>query len=103
MSPLEEYDIQIQEDNIYTGELNTGWFHMRSKPAVIDLWRGVLAMDLKEVSRDQKNFNALVGSSLGRASPTGPTGEYVSDKGVRVKVLPYDRFWPFHFDFGLPS
>lgn len=109
MEPIEtgKYDIQIQDDNIYTGEVNTGFFYMKSKPHVTELWQGVLDMDLKEVSRDQKNFNKIVNSYRGRLPLPGSLtpylrNEFETEKGLNVFVLPFQRFRPYHFEFGLP-
>ena len=37
----------------------SGWIWFRRHPKTVDAWREVLAMDMKETSRDQNNFNTV--------------------------------------------
>lgn len=41
--------------------VNTGFMHIMPTPENLMLWRKLLALDLVEISRDQRNTNLLLG------------------------------------------
>lgn len=92
MAPLGEYDWQIQDEAI-EGNVNTGFFHIMPTESTISHWKGVLAMDMKEVSRDQHNTNTLLGTE--KIRPTheekeGPAflSQFESKNGISMNVIP---------------
>jgi hypothetical protein len=95
MEPLGAYDWQIQDEAI-EGNVNTGFFHIMPTPQTIAHWKGVLAMDMKEVSRDQHNTNTLLGTEMLRKLPKdemerdGPNYKdtFVSENDISVTVIP---------------
>lgn len=92
MAPLGEYDWQIQDEAI-EGNVNTGFFHIMPTESTISHWKGVLAMDLKQVSRDQHNTNALLGTEKIRPiseQMEGPAflSQFESQNGISMNVIP---------------
>jgi len=92
MAPLGEYDWQIQDEAI-EGNVNTGFFHIMPTESTISHWKGVLAMDMKEVSRDQHNTNKLLGTEKIRPIPQmkeGPAflSQFESKNGISMNVIP---------------
>lgn len=92
MEPLGKYEWQIQDEAI-GGNVNTGFFHIMPTPNTIAHWKGVLAMDMVEVSRDQHNTNTLLGTAEIRpieGASEGPAdlSEFVSKNNISVKVIP---------------
>lgn len=92
MAPLGRFDWQISDDMI-DGTVNTGFFHLVSNEDTIAHWKGVLEMDMKEASRDQRNTNILLGTQELRPKVEQHDGfpyadAFVSKKGISVKVIP---------------
>lgn len=91
MAPLGDYDWQIQDEAI-EGNVNTGFFHIMPTESTIAHWKGVLAMDMKQVSRDQHNTNTLLGTSEIRPVPEAQEGpaflsQFQSKNGISVNVI----------------
>lgn len=92
MAPLGEYDWQIQDEAI-EGNVNTGFFHIMPTKNTIAHWKGVLAMDMKEVSRDQHNTNTLLGTEIIRPTQEEKEGpaflsQFESKNGIYMNVIP---------------
>lgn len=92
MAPLGEYDWQIQDEAI-EGNVNTGFFHIMPTGTTIAHWKGVLAMDMQQVSRDQHNTNTLLGTEKIRPIPDveeGPAfkAQFESENGISMNVIP---------------
>lgn len=92
LAPLGEYDWQIQDEAI-EGNVNTGFFHIMPTASTIAHWKGVLAMDMKQVSRDQHNTNKLLGTEEIRRIPEAETGpafkaQFESKNGISMNVIP---------------
>lgn len=113
------YDIVAQENDSWD-HFNTGWMWIRSMSETVAAWQAVLDRDMVKTSRDQNNFNEVRSSSfLVQGSATDVCAqvlgtaelrlwpdpeqrplrdEFVSSEGVRVKILPDDLFWSYHFE-----
>jgi hypothetical protein len=92
MAPLGEYDWQIQDEAI-EGNVNTGFFHIMPTESTISHWKGVLAMDMKQASRDQHNTNTLLGTEKIRPiseQMEGPAflSQFESQNGISMNVIP---------------
>ncbi|GAA5981413.1 hypothetical protein JCM5350_004054 [Sporobolomyces pararoseus] len=90
---MERFDVLFQENQAYAHG-NTGFMWMRRSQVTSDAWNQVLEMDLKETSRDQFNFNTVLGSTDARLQPGAVDGdgkplnmEYVATNGLRVHIL----------------
>ena len=55
---METYDLIAQENESFD-HFNTGWLFMKQSQKTSDAWAAVLERDLKQVSRDQNNFNEV--------------------------------------------
>ncbi|KAH8917267.1 hypothetical protein BT69DRAFT_1354898 [Atractiella rhizophila] len=98
MKPLGSFDFQIQEETAY--QVNTGFFHIVSKPETVQLWRDVLDRDMQEVSRDQLNVNKLLNTfELRRRPDGGAHQDFISTTGLSVHVLPKEIFPAYHMAF----
>ncbi|GAA6050797.1 hypothetical protein JCM3770_001651 [Rhodotorula araucariae] len=104
MEPLmDRFDILAQENDAFE-HFNTGWLWMRKGQVVADAWAKVLAMDMENVSRDQFNFNSVLGTGPLRAHPGEEDdpyrrpleNEFVAQNGLRVHVLNQRMFRVYH-------
>jgi len=108
LAPLGTFDWQIQDEAI-DGTVNTGFFHIMPTPETIAHWKGVVEMDMAEVSRDQHNTNILLGTTDLRikAEPTEPgpdfVDEFVSKNGISVKVIPPETVYAWHVGLSWPQ
>ncbi|KDE05061.1 hypothetical protein MVLG_04502 [Microbotryum lychnidis-dioicae p1A1 Lamole] len=103
---MEDYDLIAQENDSWD-HLNTGWFWMRKGELSSEAWNAVLQRDLIKVSRDQNNFNEILGTAELRAcDPSqGPCSgrrplksSFIANNGLRVRVLDPDLFRAYHFE-----
>ncbi|GAA6064305.1 hypothetical protein JCM10212_002737 [Sporobolomyces blumeae] len=94
MEPLmNEFDILAQENNAFE-HFNTGWIWMKRGQAVADAWNRVLEMDMENTSRDQYNFNTVLGTTQLRINrdlddpyERPLPADFVASNGLRVHVL----------------
>ncbi|GAA5898452.1 hypothetical protein JCM5296_000436 [Sporobolomyces johnsonii] len=101
---MEDFDLLAQENDVFS-HINTGWMWLRKGQVVADAWQEVLEMDMKERSRDQVNFNTVLGTHDLRIHPETPEDPYwrplpsdfVAKNGLRVHVLDQRLFRTFHF------
>ncbi|KAK4053296.1 hypothetical protein OIO90_003908 [Microbotryomycetes sp. JL221] len=109
---MKSFDVVAQENDAFD-HFNTGWIWMRKSQTTSDAWHKVLEMDLNDVSRDQNNFNKVLGTTeLRHCDPTNciePNSQYplkdefTSLNGLKVKILDPRVFRSFHFEADLPS
>ncbi|GAA5969901.1 hypothetical protein JCM11641_008079 [Rhodosporidiobolus odoratus] len=102
MEPLmEEYDILAQENDALE-HFNTGWLWLRKGARVAEAWTKVLEMDMKETSRDQVNFNTVLGTGQLRLHDNGDPfarplkSNFTAQNGLRVHVLDSRLFRTYH-------
>ncbi|BGP38689.1 hypothetical protein JCM10449v2_002624 [Rhodotorula kratochvilovae] len=103
MEPLmKKFDILAQENDAFE-HFNTGWLWMRKGQVVADAWAKVLEMDLENVSRDQMNFNSVLGTGPlrlhnGEDDPYRRPleSDFVAQNGLRVHVLDQRMFRVYH-------
>ncbi|KAH8920188.1 hypothetical protein BT69DRAFT_1336709 [Atractiella rhizophila] len=99
MGSLDSYDIQIQEEMI-DRQVNTGFLHMKANEGTVALWESVLEIDLQEQGRDQRNINILLDTFSLRVGAGGSTTmDFISATGLKVHVLPKEKFRAYHFEF----
>lgn len=120
------YDLLAAENESFD-HFNSGWMWMRKSQLISDAWEAVLQRDLKKVSRDQNNFNEVLGtaelrrcaSPVSELLPASPVSspvkcnnaegrfplksEFVSLQGIKVHVLDPELFRSHHFEADLPK
>ncbi|GAA5834791.1 hypothetical protein JCM11251_003663 [Rhodosporidiobolus azoricus] len=109
MEPLmETYDLLAQENDAFD-HFNTGWMWIRSSQAASEAWHEVLEMDLKKTSRDQNNFNEVLGTASLRLHDDGGDprrkplkSDFTAKNGLRVHVLDDNIFRSHHFENDRP-
>ncbi|KAM0749036.1 hypothetical protein T439DRAFT_327527 [Meredithblackwellia eburnea MCA 4105] len=98
---LKDFDFIVQEEG-NDFHFNTGWFWMRRGPKSVESWRAVYDMDMKELSRDQRNLNKFFNTTgLRVPNPADKSNvqlDFISPNGVRVKLLDPELFFSFHFE-----
>ncbi|KAM0787275.1 hypothetical protein ACM66B_006508 [Microbotryomycetes sp. NB124-2] len=109
---MKTHDIVAQENDAFD-HFNTGWIWMRKNDVTSDAWDKVLKMDLETVSRDQNNFNTVLGTTElrhcdpkdceRRGSQYPLKNDFVAKNGLKVKVLDPRLFRSYHFEADLPS
>ncbi|GEM07604.1 salivary gland secretion 1 [Rhodotorula toruloides] len=107
-SLLETYDIVAQENDSWD-HFNTGWMWIRSSQTAADAWNEVLQMDMKQTSRDQNNFNEVLGTALLRQHRDGGEprrkpllSDFTAKNGLKVHVLDDNVFRSHHFEIDRP-
>ncbi|KAK4048945.1 hypothetical protein OIV83_004501 [Microbotryomycetes sp. JL201] len=130
---MKTHDIVAQEndafDHFNTGEFHlivlfsvepvtesketTGWIWMRKSDVTSAAWDKVLKMDMETVSRDQNNFNTVLGTTEQRhcdpkdcerkGSQYPLKSDFVAKNGLKVKVLDTRIFRSYHFESDLPN
>ncbi|BGP31664.1 hypothetical protein JCM10296v2_003438 [Rhodotorula toruloides] len=109
MDPLmETHDIVAQENDSWD-HFNTGWMWIRSSQTAADAWDEVLQMDMKQTSRDQNNFNEVLGTALLRQHRDGGDprrkpllSDFTAKNGLKVHVLDDNIFRSHHFEIDRP-
>ncbi|GAA5981414.1 hypothetical protein JCM5350_004055 [Sporobolomyces pararoseus] len=99
---MEQYDILATENRAFE-HINSGFLWMKKSQTTADAWNEVLQMDLKETSRDQYNFNTVLGTTQARLIPDfeDPNGlplpnDYIAKNGLAVHVLDQRLFRLVH-------
>ncbi|GAA5903870.1 hypothetical protein JCM8208_006601 [Rhodotorula glutinis] len=102
------HDLVAQENDSFD-HLNTGWMWIRRSQAAADAWHEVLKMDLEKTSRDQNNFNEVLGTALLRQHLDGGDprrkpllADFTAKNGLRVHVLDDNIFRSHHFGIDRP-
>ncbi|KAJ8295936.1 hypothetical protein OF846_001270 [Rhodotorula toruloides] len=104
MEPLmEKYDIIAQENDAFE-HFNSGWMWLRQGKRVVEAWKEVFAMDMKKTSRDQYNFNEVLGTHDQRKHTDDPDDPYhrplrssfTAKNGLKVHVLDSRLFRTYH-------
>ncbi|GAA5901629.1 hypothetical protein JCM6882_006028 [Rhodosporidiobolus microsporus] len=105
---METHDLVAQENDSFD-HFNTGWMWIRSSQTASDAWNEVLEMDLKKTSRDQNNFNEVLGTSQLRLHDDGGDphrkplkSDFTAKNGLRVHVLDDNIFRSHHFENDRP-
>lgn len=123
MEPLmEKYDIIAQENDAFehfnSGKpvlpcapqlilmlaRASGWMWLRQGKRVVEAWKEVFAMDMKKTSRDQYNFNEVLGTHDQRKHTDDPDDPYhrplrssfTAKNGLKVHVLDSRLFRTYH-------
>ncbi|GJN88989.1 hypothetical protein Rhopal_001960-T1 [Rhodotorula paludigena] len=102
------HDLVAQENDSFD-HFNTGWMWIRHSKAASDAWNEVLQMDLRKTSRDQNNFNEVMGTALLRQHSDGGDprrkpllADFTATNGMRVHVLDDNIFRSHHFENDRP-
>ncbi|GAA6002103.1 hypothetical protein JCM10207_003075 [Rhodosporidiobolus poonsookiae] len=103
MEPLmQEFDILAGENDAFE-HFNTGWMWMQRGPEVAAAWKAVYDRDMQETSRDQYNFNTVLGTGPLRLHTDGgdPSrrplkSNFTATNGLRVHVLDQRLFRTYH-------
>ncbi|GAA5924637.1 hypothetical protein JCM3775_005430 [Rhodotorula graminis] len=102
------HDLVAQENDSFD-HFNTGWMWIRRSQTAADAWHEVLKMDLEKTSRDQNNFNEVLGTALLRQHLDGGDprrkpllADFVAKNGLRVHVLDDNLFRSHHFEIDRP-
>ncbi|GAA6012900.1 hypothetical protein JCM10207_008370 [Rhodosporidiobolus poonsookiae] len=105
---METHDLIAQENDAFD-HFNTGWMWIRHSQAASDAWNEVLQMDLKKTSRDQNNFNEVLGTSSLRLHDDGGDphrkplkSDFTAKNGMRVHILDDNTFRSHHFENDRP-
>ncbi|GAA6050270.1 hypothetical protein JCM3770_002763 [Rhodotorula araucariae] len=105
---METHDLVAQENDSFD-HFNTGWMWIRHSQAASDAWHNVLKMDLVKTSRDQNNFNEVLGTALLRQHADGGDprrkpllADFTAKNGMRVHVLDDNIFRSHHFENDRP-
>ncbi|BGP14650.1 hypothetical protein JCM10213v2_002599 [Rhodosporidiobolus nylandii] len=103
MEPLmdEGFDLLAQENDALE-HFNTGWMWLRKGEKLVEAWKEVLAMDMRETSRDQVNFNTVLSTAQLRLHDDGDPyqrplkSNFTTESGIRVHVLDDRLFRTYH-------
>ncbi|GAA6010428.1 hypothetical protein JCM11491_006933 [Sporobolomyces phaffii] len=105
---MERFDILMQENLAYSHG-NTGFMWLRRGSTIAEAWHKVLEMDLVEQSRDQVNFNTVLGTTEARLQPGAVDGdgqplinEFVAQNGLKVHILDARQFRIMHISEQIP-
>ncbi|GAA6039861.1 hypothetical protein JCM8097_006767 [Rhodosporidiobolus ruineniae] len=105
---METHDLIAQENDSFD-HFNTGWMWIRHSQRASDAWNEVLQMDLKKTSRDQNNFNEVLGTAELRLHDDGGDprrkplkADFTAKNGMRVHVLDDNTFRSHHFEIDRP-
>ncbi|GAA5914299.1 uncharacterized protein JCM6883_001804 [Sporobolomyces salmoneus] len=97
---MEQYDILAQENEVFS-HLNTGFLWMKRSQVTADAWLKVLEMDLEKDSRDQVNFNTVLGTTEARGGSRNDTEtplatDFTTLNGLEVHILDQRLFRVLH-------
>ncbi|ORY66788.1 hypothetical protein BCR35DRAFT_354835 [Leucosporidium creatinivorum] len=108
---MKTHDLIAQENEAFD-HFNTGWMWMKKSAVTSEAWNQVLKRDLKKVSRDQNNFNEILGTTeLRHCDPSdclSPTSrlplkmDFTALNGLKVHILDAGVFRSHHFEVDLP-
>ncbi|BGP47753.1 hypothetical protein JCM10450v2_003618 [Rhodotorula kratochvilovae] len=109
MEPFMETRDLVAQENDSFDHFNTGWMWIRHSQAASHAWHEVLKMDLVKTSRDQNNFNEVLGTALLRQHTDGGDprrkpllSDFTAKNGLRVHVLDDNIFRSHHFENDRP-
>ncbi|CEQ40294.1 SPOSA6832_01899 [Sporobolomyces salmonicolor] len=105
---METHDLVAQENDSFD-HMNTGWMWIRHSKAASEAWNKVLEMDLRKTSRDQNNFNEVLGTAQLRLWDDGGDprrkplrSDFTAKNGLKVHVLDDNLFRSHHFEIDRP-